>query len=334
MIYLSNWSHKKDGIVGGVETTYTQFKKIFPNSKFISGHDFSEGCITAEEVIANVEHYFLKQYKKDKNMLIIRDAEFGGALDTSKILQIAKFGNPYKAINEKVGRVNKPWAIDGYIKNLLVKKKVAVSNFMKEEMKKMGLTADEVIHIGVDTSIFKPMNKKKMRKKYNIPNIKVGVWMGIANEVKNFNMLVKMIELFPNIFWIIISKVDLEPSKRFSNVKLFCKVSSKKVAELLNCGDFFILTSPVEGFGISWAESMACNVPIIASKAGYFWDFWDERLGIQVDHDDLRAHYEAIQNITHRNNEPKKVFLEQGLNIENWKTKWKKLVKDVQNDGI
>ena len=43
--------------------------------------------------------------------------------------------------------------------------------------------------------------------------------------------------------------------------------NSKTVAELLNCGTFFILTSPIEGCGISIFEDMVYNLFVIVFRA-------------------------------------------------------------------
>jgi len=326
-IYLPNWTQRTD-CAGGVETFFGKLKEILPNAELISAETMSNKNDNFLDKIKNVDQYLLDEYKKDKNMLVIRDAEFCGFLDISKIKQIAFFQNPYKTINKIVGNVNHSWVIKDFLKNFKADKLIAASNFMADEMKLDNFKVDKVIPHGIDLDLFKPKNKIKLREKYKIPNKRVAVWVGDSNIVKNFQMILNLIDT-QDIFWILISKNNfMKPSP---NCKVFSNQTSEQVSELLNCADFFVLTSPVEGCCIAMLEAMACNLPCIISKAGYFWDFWDDRIGIQVNWNNFDEHNYAINKINQIKTDSRNVLIEKKLDYSTWKDSWKSIVEEVTN---
>jgi len=325
-IYLPNWTQRTD-CVGGVETFFGKLKELFPKSELISAEQMAKPNDNFLEKVKNVDEYLLSEYEKDKNMLVIRDAEFGGVLDISKIPQIAFFQNPYKTINKTLGSVNHPWVIDGYLKHFRADKLIAASNFMVDEMRSDNFKADCVIPHGIDLDLFKPKNKTKLRKKYKIPNKRVAVWVGAPNVIKNFQMILNLIDT-QDIFWILISKNNFMTPP---NCKVFYNQTSEQVSELLNCADFFILTSPVEGCCIAMLEAMATNLPCIISKAGYFWDFWDDRIGISVNWNNFDEHHYAINKINQIKTDSRNVLIERKLDYNSWKRAWKSIVEEVTN---
>jgi len=333
-IILSNWTHRSDR-AGGAETVFSYLKKVFPKAELASGVNLFE-TRDCPKMIKEMDRYLLERYKKDKNLLIIRDAEFGGMLDISMIPQIAIFGNPYIAINEKIqedlgikAEAYSPWMLNCH-KKLKVTKKVATSNYMVNEMKKEGIKADAIIPNCVDLNIFKPLsNKEKLKERYEIPkNKRVGIWVGSDSQVKNFQMMLNLISCFQNMFWIMVTKERF--SSPFQNLKIFYNINSEILNELHNCADFFILTSPIEGCGIAMLEAMSAGVPCILSKAGYFWDFWDDRIGIQINYDSFDEHAKAIYEIDKIKTDSRQVIIDQKLDFKHWKKRWEDLVNSLK----
>ena len=117
---------------------------------------------------------------------------------------------------------------------------------------------------------------------------------------------------FPDIHWSIVTK-DMNLSK-------------EKMREVYHRASFFILTSPVEGCSNAIFEAMACDLPCIVSKTGYFWDFWDDRVGIRVDSDDFQQHCEAVKNILKIKTSPRQVLVEQKLDLKTWVKRWGEVI--------
>jgi len=91
---------------------------------------------------------------------------------------------------------------------------------------------------------------------------------------------------------------------------------------------FYILTSPIEGCNHTIFEAMACNLPVIVSPTGYFYDFWDNRIGFKIQWNDLLVHVGAIKVIDKiKNLNPRQVIIDRKLDLKTWEEKWKKLIK-------
>jgi len=332
-ILLPNWTHRSDR-AGGSESVYEYIKKVFPESESVSIECLFNG-ITCKDLIKKTDDYLIERYKENKDLIIIRDAECGGESDISFIPQIILFGNPYIAINkflkEKIGVSSEMYdrEILNYINKIKARKKVAVSNYMASEMLKLGIKPDVVLPNCVDTNIFKPLNNKEnLRDKHKIPkNKKVGIWVGTDSEVKNYDMLYNLISCFQDIFWILVAKDDF--GNKLENTKIFYNINYKTLNELHNCSDFFILTSPIEGCGIAMIEAMSSGIPCILSKSGYFWDYWDKRIGIQVDSENFEEHANAIIKINTIKTDPRPIVFERGLDFKTWEKKWKEIVKSI-----
>jgi len=192
-ILLINYDHD---VVGGCETMYAYLHKAFPNSELISSDKMFKG--NQKEISEQLDHYLLEKNKKE-NILVIKEIELGGVLDTSSVPQINISQNPFRQIMTKYNIGYDPWIFDP--KKKVVGEKIVVSNYMK------GLEEVKVIPNCVDIDLFKPLEKKnELRIKYNIPEgQKVGIWVGAPNAIKNFQMILNLIEEFQDIFWILFS---------------------------------------------------------------------------------------------------------------------------------
>lgn len=321
-IYLCNWTHTKD-MTGGMETDHYYLNQLFPNSELVTIHELS--------VPLDVFYNSIKE--KNKNDIIISHEFYTGEEGYPDIIQ---FGNPMYSLS-------KIFPEDGFKESLEQRKnkingiKVANSNFMKDDLRKSGIEADYVINNGVDTDFFQPVKdvneKLELRKKYNLPEQgKIGIFVGDANNIKNFEMLGYLIDKYQNIFWIIVNKTmkAIEEINESRNFKFFLDEDRNTIKELLQSSDFFILTSPAEGCSNAIFEAMSCGLPCIVSNTGYFWDFWDFNVGFRVKYNDFMQHCYAIDNIDTAiiKCNPRKIIFKQKLDLNTYKEKWRKLIDE------
>jgi len=160
-----------------------------------------------------------------------------------------------------------------------------------------------VIPIGTNPEIFKPM--QEMRKKYGIPQDKiVYIWVGSHHPVKGWNTIKNLIQEYKEIFWILVLKD--EPEQELKNTKIFYRIEQEKLAELYNCADVFISESIVESLGLAPIEAMFCNIPVLSTKTGIFWDW-----------------YPPIKN-------PRQEAFDKGLDKETCIRKWKELIRGIK----
>lgn len=122
----------------------------------------------------------------------------------------------------------------------------------------------DVIPIGVNTDMYRPMeDKRELRSKYEIPqNRKVGIWIGTCHPMKGYDELIKYAAHYPDIYWIIIWKWQME-ALEMSGASNFIKIPEQQISELINCADFFLSTNKLSSYFISEWEAMACNIPFV-----------------------------------------------------------------------
>jgi len=126
----------------------------------------------------------------------------------------------------------------------------------------------EVIPIGVDTDLFRPIeNKHGLREKYNLPqNKKIGVWIGTPHHMKGFAKLLEYAAQFPEIHWVIIWKWEPE-SGNLINASNFVKIPQAQICELINAADFFFCTSRLHTYYMGEWEAMACDIPFVYAES-------------------------------------------------------------------
>jgi len=177
--------------------------------------------------------------------------------------------------------------------------KVTVSNYMVNMYKCAG--EFKVISTGVDHELFRPLERKEMRRKYNIPlDRKVNIFVGSQHPVKGFDKIRKMIQNEPSVFWILVFKDSKIESGH--NYLAFEKIPQSMLAELYNCADLCVSRSVIESFGLAVVEAMFCGTKIDVPRTGIFWDWEPE------------------------GKDPRKEAFSYGLDKDTWMKNWKQLV--------
>ncbi len=248
--------------------------------------------------------------EKLKPDVVINNSIFG--FNFPKCFTITINHDPYVDMERLLGK-------DDFYKSVIIKQKnslkaadvrIAVSNYIADMYKDCG--EFRVIPTGVNSDVFKPMNKKKeLREKYGIPlNCKVGIFVGSHHPTKGFWALVKEIASRPDIYWILVlTCCNLHYKQSPKNVKvIYPRVSKETLAELYNCSDFLISKSVVESLHLVCIEAMFCGIPVRHNKTGVFWD-WRPPM-----------------------NNPRKEALDKGLDLKTVLSQWKKLLSEVENN--
>lgn len=159
---------------------------------------------------------------------------------------------------------------------------IAVSNALKEEVLKLGISKEKVKVIlnGVDVKKFYPMEKIEARSQLKLSMEKtIIISVGSLLKRKGFHNLIKAISdlekrEFDNIILFIIGegpyKSKLQEQIDWLNAGSFVRLIGFKNHEELpkwyNAADFFCLASEREGCPNVIIESLACGVPIVATK--------------------------------------------------------------------
>jgi glycosyltransferase involved in cell wall biosynthesis len=122
----------------------------------------------------------------------------------------------------------------------------------------------KVIYNGVDTSKFKPMNKRTARKVLGLPeNGNYAIWVGNNPTLKGLTTAIKAVKGLKNLYLLVAGVSGIN----FDNVVFFGMVQDmQKLRALYNAANFLILPTLYEGFPLAPLEAMACGLPIIISK--------------------------------------------------------------------
>jgi len=123
----------------------------------------------------------------------------------------------------------------------------------------------EVIPLGVDTELFRPMNvKQNLRKKYELPQSKrIGIYIGTLHHMKGFVKLLQYAADNPDIYWVVVFGRSTGKAWSSPNAKIFTDVAQNVVAELINACDFYFCANRLGAYYMADWEAMSCNLPFI-----------------------------------------------------------------------
>jgi D-inositol-3-phosphate glycosyltransferase len=147
-----------------------------------------------------------------------------------------------------------------------------------------------IIHPGVDTSLFKPMDKPTARKHIGIENgHRIILYVGRIEPLKGIDGLLYtmkiMIKQNPNINACLlivggdISQISEIPSAELQRlnsireffglkqwVKFVGRQTQKELPYYYNASDLVVMPSHYESFGMTALEAMACGTPVIMTN--------------------------------------------------------------------
>jgi len=156
---------------------------------------------------------------------------------------------------------------------------ITVSGALKERIIEIGVPEDKISVIlnGVNTELFKPMDKIECRKKLNLPlDKKIVLFVGNLEMVKGIDLLVDAMKDLDNICLAIVGDGPLREIaiRNTQNARLKSRVyfaGARPHSEIpiwMNASDIFCLPSRNEGCPNVILEALACGRPIVASRAG------------------------------------------------------------------
>lgn len=131
----------------------------------------------------------------------------------------------------------------------------------------------------LDLDIFKPLNKKTLRRKFRLPENKKLIFFGAykadanyTNFRKGYHLLQKVLLGLKNLKNIELVTVGLENNKNsISKFKVhnFGKINSEEeMAKIYSCCDLIIVPSIIDNLPQVATEAVSCGLPAIAFKIG------------------------------------------------------------------
>jgi glycosyltransferase involved in cell wall biosynthesis len=193
---------------------------------------------------------------------------------------------------------------------------VTPSNWLKNCAKKSCLLANkriEVIHNGIDLSVFKPVDKKIVRKILNIPNDKKLILFGAINATqdvrKGFDFLINSLKLFDlenekPIIGIFGGPKDIKIKDFSLEIHSFGQVHDDITLSLIySAADVVIIPSIQDNLPNIAVEALACGTPVVAFNIGGLPDIViHKKNGYLAKFKDFKDLYFGIKWVLQNNN--------------------------------
>jgi glycosyltransferase involved in cell wall biosynthesis len=204
-------------------------------------------------------------------------------------------------------------------------------------MKEFGKMEHKIIPNGVDTEKFKPFDgktKEELKEKYMIPkDKKVGIWVGFFTP-NHWAFMPQLIKEFPDVFWVLSFKHRLDDKAlqiKSKNVRICYGATAELMPQLLNCANFLIDPAFWNNFGMINMEAASCNIPVITSRTGWFYDAQSGDIGEIVTKQEYEMYKKAVEDVIKKEFEyhPREVILQEKLTIDRWREDWKTLIKET-----
>ena len=134
-----------------------------------------------------------------------------------------------------------------------------------------------VIPNGVDTNVFKPIDKEEARKKFGLPlDKKIVGFVGNLIEVKGADRLPaivrELVKLRSDVFFLIVGDGPLMKTLRermpCENTRFTGRIQHDLMPLALNTMDVMVVASRNEGFPATILEARGCGIWVIGTEAG------------------------------------------------------------------
>lgn len=179
------------------------------------------------------------------------------------------------------------------------------------------------IPIGIDFDFFKP-SQSYADELGILPNSILFVGAN-NNNPKGFYKVLELI-VQTEFNFCLVMKDDF--TIRHPRVKVFNRVDQDTINKIYNSCKVLICTSLVETQHLSGIEAAACNIPIVATNVGVYFDKNNDKWGRKVLDNDFISNLNFVFD-NYDYFEPRKFFLENGYDKKSCMSKWKELIEKL-----
>ncbi len=184
---------------------------------------------------------------------------------------------------------------------------VVASKWMKDMVEASPMLRNAHVHVipfGLDLTYFSPLDSKKARMRFGIPEEAIVLSFRAEDEpFKGLSYIIEALEKLKGndpIYLLTLSSARLKKrvSNRFQIVELGWVYDQEIVRDVYRACDIFLMPSLAESFGMMAVEAMACEKPVIVFEGTALPDVtFAPEVGIAVPNRDSHALSEAIQRL-------------------------------------
>lgn len=154
---------------------------------------------------------------------------------------------------------------------------IVASKWMLNKVKKSPVFRNAKIHLipyGINTNIFKSLNKNRIRMKLGIPKdafvISFRCTPNPFKGIEYIKYFLRRNQISKDIFLLLtestFSKKDKDILKKYKMINFGWVKDDQLMAEIYNASDLFLMPSNMEAFGLMSVEAMCCGVLPITIK--------------------------------------------------------------------
>ena len=184
-------------------------------------------------------------------------------------------------------------------------------------------TPSVVIPLGIDFDYFKPTQSYADELGILPESI---LFVG-ANNVhpKGFDKILDLIEKTNYNFCLVMKDNFTIDHPR---VKVFNRVDQQTIVKIYNSCKLLVCASTIETQHLSGIEAAACNLPLVTTNVGVYYDLTNGKWGRKVLDGDFVSSIDYVFE-NYEGFEPRKFFLEKGYDKQSCINKWKALVDSL-----
>lgn len=206
---------------------------------------------------------------------------------------------------------------------------VCVSEYLKEKYKEKVRSRIEIIPVGTDFSLFCELqNRDFLAKSLGIfPNSIL--FIGAANKYpKGFDLVMDIVNKTNYNFCFVMKDDWFEAHPR---IKVFNKVTHEQLKKIINACKMLLCTSREETLHLAGVECAACNIPLVVSNVGIYYEMQSGAWGRLVKEYNSESFVKEINYVFDRPLlfRPRSDFLHKGLDLDSAREKWLEIIKQL-----
>lgn len=197
------------------------------------------------------------------------------------------------------------------------------SQYTAAMYKEIITTPSIIIPIGTNFNLFKHLdNKFDLIEKYSLLPDSI-LFIGAATEVKGFDLVLNLIKN-TNYNFCLVMKDDF--SINHPRVKVFNRINQTQLSEIINGCSFLICTSKTETLHLGGIEAAACNLPLLTTNVGAYYNRDDGLWGKVVKNwtFDIKYMFDNLNNF-----KPREYFINEGFDRDSCFHQWQQLFNNL-----